>query len=133
MFEDQKKYPLVANRSYTPPLCTLSDYLKLMEALGISRAVQVNASVYGFDNSVTLDVIARLGQKRARGVAGLKPDVSTQEIERLHQGGMCGVRLSTMVKGYGGPELLEVMGRRIQPFGWHVQLHVENGQELAGL
>src|SRR5674476_442379 len=96
VFEDQGRYPLVANRSYTPPLCTLADYLRLCKVLGIERTVQVNASVYGFDNAVTLDVIARLGLKRARGVAGVAPDVSAREIKRLHEGGMRGVRLSTM-------------------------------------
>lgn len=133
VFEDQSRYPLAPNRSYTPPLCTLSDYLRTCEVLGIERTVQVNASVYGFDNSVTLDVIAALGQQRARGVAGLRPDVTAREIEQLHNGGMRGVRLSTMVKGYGGPELLEVIGLRIKPFGWHVQLHVEKNAELAEL
>jgi len=78
-------------------------------------------------------VIARLGRHRARGVAGLSPDAGGPGIERLHAGGMRGVRLSTMVKGYGGPELLEVLGRRIRPFGWHVQLHVDRIAEIAEL
>ena len=133
VFEDQAGYPLVAARSYTPPLATLSDYLGMCRVLGIERTVQVNASVYGFDNSVTLDVIARLGQKLARGIAGLSPDTSVREIERLHEGGMRCVRLSTMVKGYGGPELLEAIGGKIRPFGWHVQLHVGKNRELAEL
>lgn len=133
VFGDQSRYPLVAARSYTPPLAPLSDYLAMCEVLGIERTVQVNASVYGFDNSVTLDVIAELGQKRARGVAGLSADVSSREIDRLHHGGMRGVRLSTMVKGYGGSELLEIMARKIKPFGWHVQLHVDKAGEIAEL
>lgn len=133
VFEGQGKYPLVGNRSYTPPLCPLEDYLSLMQTLGIARTVQVNASTYGHDNSVTLDAIARLGQDRARGVAGLAPDATLQDIERLHAGGMRGVRFSTMVKGYGGPELLEVMAPKIRPFGWHVQLHVEHSAELVAL
>lgn len=133
VFEDPAKYPLASNRSYTPPLCPLEDYLRLCETLGISRTVQVNASAYGHDNRVTLDAIARLGQHRARGVAGLAPEATEQEIERLHAGGMRGVRLSTMVRGYGGPELLEILARKIRPFGWHVQLHVERSAELAAL
>jgi len=133
VFEDQTKYPLVAVRSYTPPLVPLSEYLRLIDALGIERTVQVNASTYGYDNSVTLDVIAKLGQKRARGVAGVAPGVSAQELRRLHDGGMRGVRLSTMVKGYGGPELLGAVAKAIKPFGWHVQLHVERVAEIAAL
>ncbi|MDP2238673.1 MAG: amidohydrolase family protein [Burkholderiales bacterium] len=133
VFEDQSRYPLVAARSYTPPLATLSDYLAMCEVLGIARTVQVNASVYGFDNSVSLDVIAELGQKRARGVAGVAPDVSAREIERLHKGGIRGVRLSTMVKGYGGTELIDAIAAKIKPYGWHVQLHVDKCAELVPL
>jgi 2-pyrone-4,6-dicarboxylate lactonase len=133
VFEDQSRYPLVAVRSYTPPLCTLADYLGMCEVLGIERTVQVNASVYGFDNSVSLAVIAELGQKRARGVAGVAPDVSATEIQRLHKGGMRGVRLSTMVKGYGGTELIDAMAVKIKPYGWHVQLHVDKCAELVPL
>lgn len=133
VFEDQTKYPLVANRSYTPPLVPLSEYLRLINTLGIERTVQVNASTYGYDNSVTLDVIAKLGQKRARGVAGIAPDIKAQDLKRLHDGGMRGARLSTMVKGYGGPELLDAVAQKIKPFGWHVQLHVHTVAELAAL
>lgn len=133
IFEDQARYPLVASRSYTPRLCTLQDYLAMCEAVGITCTVQVNASVYGSDNSVSLDVIAKLGQDKARGVAGVTPDVSAEEIRRLHDGGMRGVRLSTMVKGYGGTELIDVMAARVKPFGWHLQLHLGKCDELVAL
>ncbi|HSQ05537.1 MAG TPA: amidohydrolase family protein, partial [Burkholderiales bacterium] len=99
VFEDPRKYPLSPGRSYTPPLCTADDYLALCEVLGIERTVQVNASVYGHDNSVTLDLIRQLGQHRARGVAGVPADASEKELAALHRGGMRGVRLSTSVKG----------------------------------
>ncbi|MEK6592952.1 MAG: amidohydrolase family protein, partial [Pseudomonadota bacterium] len=133
VFEDQTRYPLVVNRSYTPHLCTVQDYLAMCEIVGISRTVQVNASTYGFDNSISLNVIAKLGQKKARGVAGVAADVSAKEIGRLHDGGMRGVRLSTMVKGYGGTELIAAMAARIRPFGWHMQLHVGKCAELVPL
>src|SRR5512146_1946072 len=84
VFEDEARYPLAADRSYTPPPCPLSEYLGICAVLGIERTVQVNASVYGFDNSVTLDVIEKLGQKRARGIAGVRPDISSSELEKLH-------------------------------------------------
>ena len=133
VFEDQTEYPLTPQRSYTPPLCTLADYLKMAEKLGLARMVQVNASTYGYDNRVTLDLIGKLGQKRARGVAGVAPDAKAADIRRLHDGGMRGVRLSTMVKGYGGSEFLGVIAKTIKPFGWHVQLHVDKVGEIASL
>jgi len=132
-FEDQTQFPLVAKPSHTPPLCPLEDYLSLMETLGVTRTVQVNASTYGHDNSVTQGAIARLGRARARGVAGLAPDATPRVIERLDAGGMRGVRFSAMVKGCGGPELLEIMAPKIRPFAWHVQLHVDHSTELVAL
>jgi 2-pyrone-4,6-dicarboxylate lactonase len=126
-------YALVEGRSYTPAPAPLAAYLAMCEAIGITRTVQVNASVYGFDNQISLDVIAELGQHRARGVAGVAPDVGHAELERLHRGGMRGVRLSTHVAGYGGTELIDALASRLAPFGWHVQVHVAGGAELAGL
>ncbi len=133
VFEDEAKYPLAAERSYTPHACPLDEYLDLCKVLGIERTVQVSASVYGFDNSLTLDVIEKLGQKRARGIAGLRPDVTTAELKRLHHGGMRGMRLSTMMKGYGGTEAIDTYAAKLKPFGWHLQLHVHHGHELAQL
>jgi len=102
-------------------------------AVGLQRMVHVNASVYGHDNQLTLDVIQTLGQHRARGVVGVSPDVSAVELERLHAGGVRGVRLSTHVKGYGGVDQLQALARRLKPLGWHIQLHVAHGDELAAL
>lgn len=133
VFADPVKYPQVPGRSYTPPLVPLSAYLHMCETVGITRTVQVNASVYGFDNTLTLDIIASLGQHRARGVAGVPADIDTVALERLHAGGMRGARLSTRVKGYGGTEFLDVIARKIAPLGWHLQMHVGKSAELAQL
>ncbi|MCX7136311.1 MAG: amidohydrolase family protein [Proteobacteria bacterium] len=131
VFEDQEKYPLVEKRSYTPPLLPLARYLDMCKTIGLERTVQVNASVYGIDNSLTLDIIAELGQHRARGVAGVSPDITKKELTRLNAGGMRGVRLSTHVKGYGGTELIDILAPKVAPLGWHIQLHVGNNTEIA--
>jgi 2-pyrone-4,6-dicarboxylate lactonase len=133
VFELSPRYPLTRQRSYTPVAASLDDYLRMCEVVGIERTVQVSASVYGFDNSLTLDVIAQLGQHRARGVAGVPPDVSAAELERLHAGGFRGARLSTHIKGYGGSEAIAALAPRFRPLGWHVQLHVDHVGELAEL
>src|SRR5258705_7039658 len=51
-------------RVYTPPDCLLSDYQKMLAILGVERAVLVQPSVYGTDNTVMLDAM------RAAGAAG---------------------------------------------------------------
>jgi 2-pyrone-4,6-dicarboxylate lactonase len=133
VFEDPQKYPLTEHRSYTPPYLPLERYLAMAKTMGLSRTVQVNASVYGFDNSLSLDIIAELGQDRARGVCGVNPDVTDEELARLHAGGMRGARLSTHVKGYGGSELLDILAPKVAPLGWHLQLHMGNNKEIAEL
>ncbi|GAA4327617.1 amidohydrolase family protein [Pigmentiphaga soli] len=133
LYEDPQRHPLNGARSYTPAVATLRQYLAMCAAVGLERTVQVSASVYGFDNSVTLGAIAALGQQRARGVAGLPPDAPAAELERLHAAGIRGVRLSTSVKGYGGTDAIGAMAGRIRPFGWHLQVHVRGTQELAAL
>jgi 2-pyrone-4,6-dicarboxylate lactonase len=131
VFESAARYPWVTERSYTPALAPMPAYLAMCDALGITRTVQVNASVYGFDNRITLDAIESLGQHRARGIAGVPPDVTEAALVRLHQGGMRGVRLSTHVAGYGGTDLLDAIAPKLAPLGWHVQLHMADIDELV--
>lgn len=133
IYEQPERFPYTPQRSYTPAPATREDYLAMCAVLGIDRTVQVSASVYGADNGLTLDLIAALGQHRARGVAGLSPQVTAAELERLHAGGMRGVRVSTLVKGYGGTEAIDALAPRIRPFGWHLQLHFHHADEIAVL
>jgi len=91
----------------------------------------MNSSIYGDDPSVTLDLIAELGQHRALGVTGIRPGASASELKRLHAGGFRGARLSTKVKGYGGAELIDDVVATIRPFGWHLDLHLGSVAEIA--
>ncbi|RVC59175.1 MAG: hypothetical protein EOS65_21645 [Mesorhizobium sp.] len=49
--------PLDPARGYTPAMVTVADYRRVMEAYGIDRAVLVQPSVYGFDNSALLSAL----------------------------------------------------------------------------
>lgn len=133
VFVDSPRYPMLRERSYTPAPAALEQYLSMCEAVGLARTVQVSASVYGFDNSLTLDVIKTLGQHRARGVAGVRPGTGRRELQSLYEAGMRGVRLSTTVKGYGGTELVQQLAAAVSPFGMHLQLHLHKVAELVDL
>jgi predicted TIM-barrel fold metal-dependent hydrolase len=130
-FEDAARYPRGKEFSYVPAPAPLSSYLRMCGAVGLERTVQVNSSIYGTDSSVTLDVIAALGQHRALGVAGIPADAARAELERLHAGGIRGARLSTKVKGYGGAELIDAVAAKIRPLGWHLDLHLASVSEIA--
>jgi 2-pyrone-4,6-dicarboxylate lactonase len=119
-------YPYAADRSYTPPDAPLSRFKELQKTLGLSRAVLVNASCHGSDNTVIVDAIAQSGGTY-RGVANSDDSFTEKDFEKLHLAGFRGVRFN-FVKHLGGmPDMGEFHRTlaRIRPFGWHIDLHFD--------
>jgi 2-pyrone-4,6-dicarboxylate lactonase len=124
VFGPVDRFPYVADRQYTPPDSTLDDYLGLLKVLGVERAVIVQPSVYGSDNSATEDGIRRMDGK-GRGVAVVDPAIGQDELARLHQAGFRGVRFNLIHTG-GSTSLdrLEDLAGLVAPLGWHVQIYL---------
>jgi len=77
---------------------------------------------------VTLDAIAS-SHDSYRGVAVVEEGITDRELERLHAGGIRGIRFN-FVKHLGGVPDLAVFYRllaRIKPLGWHIVLHFDAG------
>jgi 2-pyrone-4,6-dicarboxylate lactonase len=132
VFGPAAKFPYAADRSYTPPDAPVANLRKLHARLGISRAVIVHASCHGTEMDVTLDAIAS-SDGAYRGVACVEDRVSDRELERLHEGGIRGIRFN-FVKHLGGVPDLAVFHRlvaRIKPLGWHIVLHFDADDILA--
>lgn len=129
------QYPLYAKRVYTPANSALPAYLKMLSVLGVDRAVLVQPSFFGTDNSALLDAIAVAGMQ-FRGVAVVPHDVSDAELERLHQRGVRGARVNIVDtldgKGVLPRAALVQLARRIQPLGWHMEflMHVDEFPNL---
>jgi 2-pyrone-4,6-dicarboxylate lactonase len=119
-------YPLSPARGYNPPASTLADLKHLHATLGIERVVFTQPSVYGIDNAAILDAMAALNREtpeRARAVVALDMNFTEEEISRLDQAGVRGVRLNTDNKG-GMPiafDDIPELSARIRPFGWHLE------------
>jgi predicted TIM-barrel fold metal-dependent hydrolase len=124
------RYPLGENRSYTAPEATAADCRALLDALGVDRSVVVHASPHGADMRVTLDAIEAMGIDRTRGVAVVAPDISDAKLDRLHDGGIRGVRVQTMVKG--GMDFGEArrIADRIARLGWHVEVMMNGAAQV---
>ena len=124
IYED--RFALAASATFKPPHAPVSAYRQVQRALGLQRAVLVQPTGYGFDNACLLDALAQLGDS-AIGVAVVPPDVSDAELQRLHAGGVRGVRY--MMLGGTGPPLpwdtLQAMAARIAPLGWHIDLQFD--------
>jgi predicted TIM-barrel fold metal-dependent hydrolase len=119
-------YPYAADRSYTPPDAPLAAFKRLQRTLGLTRAVLVNASCHGSDNTVIVDAIAQSGGAY-RGVANSDQQFGPVEFARLHEQGFRGVRFN-FVKHLGGlPDMQEFrrITELIKPLGWHLDLHFD--------
>ena len=68
VFGPAGQFPFSPNRKYTPPDSGIDDFERLQSTLGLQRAVFVQASCHGTDNSAMLDAIQR-GNGRYGGVA----------------------------------------------------------------
>ncbi len=119
-------FPYASTRTYTPPDAPKEKLATLHDTLGIDRAVIVQASCHGTDNSAMLDAIAD-SDGRYRGVCNASDTFSDAEFERLHEGGIRGVRFN-FVKHLGGAPDLEKMWeivRNVEDLPWHVDLHFD--------
>lgn len=123
---DPARYPMLAQRPYTPPPAGLDRLIAMRDALGIRRLVIVQPSFYGTDNACTLDVLRRIGAD-ARAVAVIDPDLPQAVLADLHAAGVRGVRLNFETSGGSEPHAARAavmrLAERIAPLGWHLQLY----------
>lgn len=132
VFGPPEKFPFAPTRQYTPPAAPLEHYLNMAAVVGIERGVVVQPSVHGLDNAATLDAIARSGG-RFRGIARVSDQTSGEQLRRLQEGGIRGVRFNLLDRPQGNVEL-EVFDRvveRIAALGWSVDLHIDPKNLLA--
>ena len=126
VFGPGETYPYAATRRYTPPDAPAAELRGLHARLGIERAVIVQASCHGSDNSAMLAAMAS-GNGRYRGVCNANLSFTDNDFADLHDGGVRGVRFN-FVKHLGGAPDLEVMRHiidRVRHLSWHVELHFD--------
>jgi predicted TIM-barrel fold metal-dependent hydrolase len=126
VFGPAHKFPYSEDTTYTPPDAPREKLKELHDMLGVQRVVIVQASCHGTDNSAMLDAIAH-NRENYRGVCIASDEYSDAEFERLHEGGIRGVRYN-FVKHLGGTPNLDDMRRvveRVKPMGWHLVIHVD--------
>jgi predicted TIM-barrel fold metal-dependent hydrolase len=109
IFGPEEKYPLVANRRFTPPDASVESYLHLHHTLGLSRAVLVQPSSYGTDNRRQLD-------------AAREMDIPTRVIVVAPPAGARAVRFIPTQPGSLPLAQLEHYAERLAALGWHIQL-----------
>lgn len=123
----QNVYGYIPQRIYSPPDALLPDYRRVLDVLGCSRAVLVQPSFYGADNSAMLAAMKAAGPA-FRGVAVIGDGAPAKEIEALHAAGVRGARLNIVDLREGRGQLpverITNLADRIRPFGWHIEFLV---------
>ncbi len=122
------RFAVAPTATSKPPHAPVAAYRQVQAELGLSRAVVVQPTAYGFDNACTLDAVAALGSS-ARGVVVVPPDCPAHELERLDRSGVRGVRFQMLGTPLLAWESLPKMAARIAQHGWHVQVQFD-GREL---
>jgi 2-pyrone-4,6-dicarboxylate lactonase len=126
VFGPGEVFPYAPERKYTPTDAGKAELFALRDFLGLDRNVIVQATCHGADNSALADALRSAGG-RARGVATIRPGVSSAELAELHRAGVRGVRFN-FVKRLVDPEpdaYYHDLVDRIAELGWHVVIYFE--------
>jgi predicted TIM-barrel fold metal-dependent hydrolase len=126
VFGDPQRYPLFAGRTYTPETALVSEVRALLTALHMDRVVVVQPSVYGTDNTCTLDAIRDLGAQ-ARGIAVIDASTTDAALDQMARAGIRGVRLNLSTGGTSDPvealRRFQAVTGRAKARNWHVQFN----------
>jgi predicted TIM-barrel fold metal-dependent hydrolase len=126
IFGDPARFPLASSRVYTPELASIPEMRALHKALHTERVVIVNPSIYGTDNSCSLDAIKQLGPG-ARGVAVIDEKTPNSALDEMYRGGMRAIRINLETAGQSDPALarrsFQIAVERVKNTKWHIQLY----------
>ncbi len=113
-----------------PAGATVADYRLLQKRLGMTRSVVVQPSTYGVDNRCLIDALQQLGHQ-ARGVAVIDTTAEDASLSEMSAVGVCAIRvnfISAQTWGKTTTGLLETLARRVDKFGWHIQILMTGAQ-----
>ncbi|WP_417211161.1 amidohydrolase family protein [Antarctobacter sp.] len=110
--------------AYVPPARDIHDFMAEAAPLGVRRAVVVQASVDGTDNSRLVTVLNADGPVALRGVAMIDPD--TADLTSLHAAGIRATRIQDRARlGDSALATLPDIARTVADVGWHIELNTE--------
>jgi predicted TIM-barrel fold metal-dependent hydrolase len=127
VFGDVRRFPFAIPRVYTPEPASVAEMRALHRALHITRVVIVQPSVYGTDNSCTLDGIKQLGSI-ARGIAVIDEKTPDSALDQMQRAGIRGIRVNLETAGQSDPaigrKLFQSAVERIKNRpNWHIQIY----------
>lgn len=123
--------PMTGTAWHRPPAdATAEDYIATLDRAGVHFGVIAAASLYGDYNDYVIESLRRY--RRLRATVIVEPGVSTQELRRMADAGVVGIRFQFRNVS-SPPDLTSFAYRRllrqVADLGWHVHLH-DNGARL---
>jgi predicted TIM-barrel fold metal-dependent hydrolase len=127
VFGDPERFPFSPSRTYTPEPASVEELRALHRAMHLERVVVVNPSVYGTDNSCTLDAVKQLGLS-ARAIAVIDDKTPEAAIDDMDRAGVRGIRINLETNGQADPAVARqsfkagverIKGRK----NWHIQVY----------
>ena len=135
IFGDPRRFPLWSGRTYTPETASVAEMRALHRALHTERVVIVNPSIYGTDNSCTLDAVKQLGTS-ARAIAVIDEKTPDARLDEMAHGGVRGIRLNFETFGEANPDAtrkaFDSAVERVAGRKWHIQIYTHLAV-IAGL
>ena len=124
------RFPLQADAKYKPHAHTLSQAHEFYDKFGIQNMVIVQPSIYGNDNSCTLQALRDLTPKHGRAVIQFDPQtIDSKTLHSWHDIGVRAVRVNLVSVGreMSADELqseLNQYAKIIKPLDWALQLYI---------
>lgn len=125
VFGPGDRFPYSPKSSYIPPDAPKQALAALHRHLGFERAVIVQASCHGTDNSAMVDALA--GQDHLRGIAIVDGGIADSDLRAMDEAGVRGVRFNFVarLKAAQPAEERDAILRRIAALGWHLVVYFE--------
>ena len=128
------RFPIDRNGEFAPAEFRCSDYLRHLnncktiygETMDFTGGAIVSGSFQRFDQTYLSDALKRCGSAFV-GVTQLPKTVSDDEIIRLNEMGVRGIRFNLRRGGSESIDNLESMAKRVYELaGWHTELYIDS-------
>jgi 2-pyrone-4,6-dicarboxylate lactonase len=135
LFGPASRFPYAPERAYTPPDAPLEALLAMHARLGVERGVVVQGNAHGTDNSALLDALMR-EPKRLRGVAIVPESTTREELKRMADAGVRGLRFHHLPRSSNvryssiGVAAFERLAPDMAEAGLHMQILID-ARELS--
>lgn len=125
----RRDLPLVAERHSAPARdVSVDEYLDVLDRHGIAFGVLTAPSFYGTDNSLLLSALDA-SRGRLRGTAIVDPAIPVDELQRLWQRGIRGIRLNWIRRKTipdASSQEWRALFRKARQVGMHIEVFIES-------